>query len=77
VRLLKEPVLTIAIQLHTLRSVLQLLVTANVVTTSLILSTLIKEAIHSSTSRILQRPYGVTSQKKEFFKAIMTCFKIN
>jgi hypothetical protein len=42
---------------------LQLVVTANVAPRSLILVTLMMEAIRSSETSILQEPHGVTSQK--------------
>jgi hypothetical protein len=46
---------------------LELLVTSNLVPSSLLLSTLIMEAIRSSESPFLQEPHGVTSQKAAFF----------
>jgi ABC-type uncharacterized transport system permease subunit len=49
-----------------LRSVLQLLVTANV-PGSLILLTLMMEATHSSETSVLIRATGVTSQMTAFF----------
>jgi hypothetical protein len=53
-----------------LRSVCRLLVTANVVPSSPILVTLIKEVLSSSeTSVLLQEPHCVTSQKTPFFIA--------
>jgi hypothetical protein len=51
---------------------LQLLVAANVPST-LILSTLMMEAIYSSTASVLKQPHGVTSQKMAFF--IVTAVK--
>jgi hypothetical protein len=48
--------------------VLQYLVTANVVTTSLILFTLMMEAIRPPKRRFLQESHGVTSQKMALFK---------
>jgi hypothetical protein len=50
-----------------LRSVLQLLVTANVDSSSPILSTLMKEATLSPESRFLQELHNVKSQKTAFF----------
>jgi hypothetical protein len=47
----------------------RLLVTANVVPSSLILVTLMKEALRSSGLRFLQESHGVTSQKTPFFIA--------
>jgi hypothetical protein len=49
-----------------LRSVLRLLVTANV-SSSPILVTLMMEALSFSEHRFLQDPHGVTSQKMPFF----------
>jgi hypothetical protein len=49
------------------RSVLRLLVTANVVPSSLILVTLIMVALRSSESRFFQEPSGVTCQKTAVF----------
>jgi hypothetical protein len=48
------------------RSVLQLLVTANVGPSSLIF-TLMMEALSSSETEFLQEPHGTTSQKTAFF----------
>jgi hypothetical protein len=48
-------------------SVLLLLVTDNVVPSSLILVTLVKKEILSPKSRFLQEPHGVTSQNTAFF----------
>jgi hypothetical protein len=50
-----------------LRSVRRLLITASVVPSSPILITLIKEALSSSETSVLQEPHGVTSQKTPFF----------
>jgi hypothetical protein len=50
-----------------LRRVRRLLVTANVVPSSLILVTLMMKALSSSEHRFLQEPHGVTSQKPPFF----------
>jgi hypothetical protein len=50
-----------------LHSVRRLLVTANVVHSSPIIVTLMKEALRSSEHRLLQEPHGVTSQKTSFF----------
>jgi hypothetical protein len=50
-----------------LRSVRRLLVTASVVPSSPILVTLMKEALRSSDTSVLQEPHGVTSQKTPFF----------
>jgi hypothetical protein len=50
-----------------LRSVLRLLVTANV-PTLLILVTLMMEAIRPSKHWLLQEPHGVTCQKTAYFK---------
>jgi hypothetical protein len=50
-----------------LHSVLQALVTAYTVTSSMILVTLMMEALSSSDSRFLQEPHDVTSQETEFF----------
>jgi hypothetical protein len=44
-----------------------LLVTANVVSSSPILDTLMMEALSSSETSVLQEPHGVTSQKSPFF----------
>jgi hypothetical protein len=55
-----------------LRSELQLLVSANV-RSSLILSALMMEAMHSSEKPVLQEPHGVTSQKTAFFNHRITC----
>jgi hypothetical protein len=52
---------------NSLSSVLQFLVTANVVPGSLILFTLMKEAIRSSERWFLHEPHGVTCQKTAFF----------
>jgi hypothetical protein len=49
-----------------LRSVHRLLVTANVVPSSLILVTLMMEALHSSEMSVLQEPHGATSQEMAF-----------
>jgi hypothetical protein len=49
-----------------LRSVLLLLVTANVVSTSPILVTLMKQELSSSGTSVLTKPHGVTSQKTSF-----------
>jgi hypothetical protein len=51
-----------------LHSVLRLLGTANVVPSSTILVTLMKEALISFESRFLHEPHRVTSQKTPFFK---------
>jgi hypothetical protein len=48
-------------------------VTANVVRSSLILSTLMMEAIRSLKRRFLEEPHSVTSQKTAFF--IVTAVK--
>jgi hypothetical protein len=48
--------------------VLQLLVTANVFPRSLILFTLMVEAILSSDISVLTEPHGVTSHKTAFFE---------
>jgi hypothetical protein len=50
-----------------LHSVFQLLVTTNVVPSSLIVSTLTIEAIRSSETFFSQEPHGVTFQKTAFF----------
>jgi hypothetical protein len=50
-----------------LRSVLRLLLTANVVPSLLILVTQMMEAIIPPKHRFSQEPYGVTSQKTTFF----------
>jgi hypothetical protein len=50
-----------------LRSVRRLIVTANVVTSSPILVTPMKEALSSSKGRFLQDPHGIPSQKTAFF----------
>jgi hypothetical protein len=50
-----------------LRSVRQLLFTANVLTSSPSLVTLLMKAIRTSETRLLQEPQGVTSQKTESF----------
>jgi hypothetical protein len=50
-----------------LRSVRRLLVTANVVSSSPILVTLMMGALSSPKLRFLQEPHGVTSQKTTFF----------
>jgi hypothetical protein len=50
-----------------LRRVRRLLVTACVVPSSPILSTLVKEALSSSEASVLQEPHAVTSQKTQFF----------
>jgi hypothetical protein len=50
-----------------LRSVRRLLVTASVVPSSLILVSLMKEALGSSETLVLTEPHGVTSQKTPFF----------
>jgi hypothetical protein len=50
-----------------LRSVLRLLVTANVVPSSLILVTLMMEELVPPKRRYLEEPHGVTSQKMSFF----------
>jgi hypothetical protein len=55
---------------RTSRSVRRLLVAARVVPSSLILVTLMKEALGSSETRFLQEPHGVTSQKTTFFKTV-------
>jgi hypothetical protein len=55
------------------RSVHRLLVTASVVPSSLILVTMMKEALSSSETRLLQEPRGITSQKTPFF--IVTAVK--
>jgi hypothetical protein len=49
-------------------SMRQLLVAASVVPSSLILVTLMKEALGPLKRRFLQEPHGVTSQKTPFFK---------
>jgi hypothetical protein len=51
-----------------LRSVLRLLVTANVLPSSPILVTLMMEAIVLAKRRFLLEPHGVTSQKMAFFQ---------
>jgi hypothetical protein len=51
----------------------RLLVTANVVSSSPILVTLMKEALSSSETSVLTRATGVTSQKTSFF--IVTSLK--
>jgi hypothetical protein len=56
---------------HFLRSVLRLLVAANV-PSSPILETLMMEALSSPKRRFLQEPHGVTSEKKPFFGTIST-----
>jgi hypothetical protein len=56
-----------------LRSVHRLLVTASVVPSSPILVTLMKEALSSSETRLLQEPHSVTSHKMTFF--IVTAVK--
>jgi hypothetical protein len=58
-----------------LRSVLQFRVTANV-SSSIILFTLIMDAIRSSETSVLQEPHVVTSQKTTFFivTAVKTSF---
>jgi hypothetical protein len=48
------------------RTLLRLLVTANVVPSSPILVTLM-EAIRASEGRSLQEPHGITSQKTAYF----------
>jgi hypothetical protein len=55
------------------RSVRRLLVTASVVPSSQIPVTVIKEALSSSKSRLLQQPHGVTTQKTPNF--IVTAVK--
>jgi hypothetical protein len=50
-----------------LRSVRRLLVTANVVPSTPILVTLMKEALSSVETLVLTEPHGVTSQKTQFF----------
>jgi hypothetical protein len=50
-----------------LRSVRRLLAATCVVPSSPILVTLMKEALRSSETSVLQEPYGVTSQKTPFF----------
>jgi hypothetical protein len=61
----------------------RLLVTANVVPSSPILVTLMKEALSSSKNQFLQEPHGVTLQKTPFFIVIalktsnLTKFKFN
>jgi hypothetical protein len=55
--------------------VLQLLVTANVVSSLLILFTLTVEAISSSDTSFLQELHGVIAQKTAFFT--VTAFKIS
>jgi hypothetical protein len=50
-----------------LRSVLQCLITANVVHSLVILFTLMMEAICSSEMSVLNEPHGVTNQKMAFF----------
>jgi hypothetical protein len=49
----------------------RLLVTANIVRSSPIFVTLMKEALSSSNRRFLQEPHGVTSQKTHFFLFII------
>jgi hypothetical protein len=44
-----------------------LLVTVNVVPSSLIIVILMMEALSSTETRFLQEPHGVTSQRKAFF----------
>jgi hypothetical protein len=55
------------------RSVRRLLLTANVVPSSPILVTLMKEALSSSETSVIQEPHGLTSQKTPFF--IVTAMK--
>jgi hypothetical protein len=52
------------------RSMRLLLVTASVVPSSPILVTLMKEALSSSVTSVLQEPHGVISQKTTFFSSI-------
>jgi hypothetical protein len=56
-------------QLVFLRSVRRLLVTASIVPSS-ILVTLMKEALSSSETSVLQESHGVISQKKPFFNIL-------
>jgi hypothetical protein len=53
-----------------LRSVRRLLVTASVVPSSPILIILMKEALSSSETSVLQEPHGVTSHKTPFFVSL-------
>jgi hypothetical protein len=64
---------TKGIDLVCLRSVCRLLVTTSVVPSSLILVTLINEALSSSETSVHTEPHGVTSQKTPFF--IVTAVK--
>jgi hypothetical protein len=60
-----------------LRSVRRLLARDSVVPSSPILVTLLKEALSSSETWVLQEPHGVTSQKTPFFIAslvLSSCF---
>jgi hypothetical protein len=61
------------IQVVFLRSVRRSLVTAYVVPSSLILVTLMKEALRSSETSVVTRSHGVTSQKTPFY--IVTAVK--
>jgi hypothetical protein len=56
-----------------MHNVIPLIVTANVVPSSLTLSNLMMEAIHFSERRFLQEPHGVTFQTTAFF--IVTAVK--
>jgi hypothetical protein len=49
------------------RAIFQLLVTGYIIPSSLILSTLMLEAIHPSESRFVQELHGITSQKAAYF----------
>jgi hypothetical protein len=52
----------------TMKNAISLLVTANIVPTSLILFTLMIEVIHSYETSFLKEPYVITSQKTAFFR---------
>jgi hypothetical protein len=56
---------------------LRLLVTANIVPSSPILVTLMKEAIVPTKRRYLQEPHGVTSQKMAFFSLSSVYYNVN
>jgi hypothetical protein len=63
------------------RSLLRLLVATNVIPNSPILVSLMMKAIHSSETRFLQNPRGVTSQKiaifsKDSLYIIITCLMV-
>jgi hypothetical protein len=49
-----------------------LLITANVVPSSLILVTLMMEALYSSETSVSQEPHGITSQKTAFHQAVLS-----